>query len=466
VVFAPTINRRLERRRQGAARTEGPNLIPPETRYAKSGDVHIAYQVTGSGPFDLIYVPGFVSNLELVWENPVWSSFFTRLASFCRLIRFDKRGTGLSDRVTGSPSLEQRIDDVRAVMDAAGSKRAALYGISEGGPMCLLFAATYPERVRALVLYGSFARHPALVDKAVLERSLDLVERLWGSGEVTARLFAPSTAGDEAAVRAYARFERQSASPSAMAAVMRMNSEIDARHVLPSVRTPTLVLHRIGDTRIPIDAGREIASHVPGAKMVILPGSDHLLVNDPEMMDRVAGELEEFLTGARHEVEADRVLATVMFTDIVDSTRRAAELGDRKWRALVDRHDDIVREQLARFRGHEVKSLGDGFLATFDGPARGVRCATTITEAAHLVGIDVRAGLHTGEIELRGGDIGGITVNIAARVATMADAGQTLVSSTVRDLVAGSGLRFEDRGRHRLKGLPEDMQLYAVLGSG
>src|SRR6516164_1731741 len=244
--------RKIDRRpacwREAGAPSEGPSLIPPETHYAKSGDVHIAYQVTGSGPFDLIYVPGFVSNLELIWESRAWSSFFTRLASFCRLIRFDKRGTGLSDRVTGSPSLEQRMDDVRAVMDATGSQRAALYGISEGGPMCLLFAATYPERVRALVLYGSFARHPALVDKAVLERSLDLVERLWGSGEVTARLFAPSTAGDEAAVRAYARFERQSASPSAMAAVMRMNSEIDARHVLPSVRTPTLVLHRIGDT--------------------------------------------------------------------------------------------------------------------------------------------------------------------------------------------------------------------------
>jgi class 3 adenylate cyclase len=438
----------------------------PETHYAKSGDVHIAYQVTGSGPFDLIYVPGFVSNLDLVWEIRAWSNYFTRLASFSRLIRFDKRGTGLSDRVAGIPNLEQRMDDVRAVMDATGSQRAALFGMSEGGPMCLLFAATYPERVRALVLYGSYACHPTMVDKAGLQHSLDLVERLWGTGQVMARLYAPSTAGDEAAVRAYARFERQSASPSAVAMVLRMNSEIDARHILPSVRAPTLVLHRIGDTRIPVDAGQEIASHVPGAKMITLPGSDHNFVNEPELMDRIAGEVEEFLTGARHEVETDRVLATVMFTDIVDSTRRAAELGDWKWRALVDRHDDIVRGQLARFRGHEVKNLGDGFLATFDGPARGVRCATAIAEAVHPLGIDVRAGLHTGEIELRAGDIGGIAVNIAARVAAMADAGQTVVSSTVRDLVAGSGLRFEDRGRHRLKGLPEDMQLYAVLGSG
>ncbi|MFB9266055.1 adenylate/guanylate cyclase domain-containing protein [Bradyrhizobium erythrophlei] len=437
-----------------------------ETHYAKSGDVHIAYQVTGSGPFDLIYVPGFISNLELSWENPILARFFTRLASFSRLIRFDKRDTGLSDRVTDSPNLEQRMDDVRAVMDAAGSQRAALFGISEGGPMCLLFAATYPERVRALVLYGSFARHPALVDKTVLARSLDLVERLWGTGEFTARLFAPSTAEDEAAVRAYARFERQSASPSAMAAVLRMNSEIDTRHILASIQAPTLVLHRIGDTRMPIAAGREIASHIPDAKLTILPGSDHLFMTDPELADRIAGEAEEFLTGARHEIETDRVLATVMFTDIVESTWRAAELGDRKWRALVDSHDDIVREQLARYRGREVKNLGDGFLATFDGPARGVRCAAAIAESVHTLGIDVRAGLHTGEIELKGDDIGGIAVNIAARVATMAGAGQTMVSSTVRDLVAGSGLRFEDRGLHHLKGLPEKMQLYAALGSG
>jgi class 3 adenylate cyclase len=391
---------------------------------------------------------------------------FTRLGRFSRLVRFDKRGTGLSDRVSGIPNLDVRMDDVRAVMDAAGLTRAAIFGVSEGGPMSLLFAATYPQRVQALVLYGSFARHPSLTDKAVLARNIEQVERLWGTGEFMARNMLPTRTRDETLIRKLALIERQSASPSAVIAIMRMNSEIDARDILHAVRTPTLALHRIGDTRVSFEGGRYIADHVPGAKLVTLPGENHLFIDEPAIVQRMADEIEEFLTGTRQDFESDRVLATVMFTDIVDSTRRAAELGDRQWRTLVERHDGIVREQLARFRGHEVKSLGDGFLATFDGPARAVRCATTIAKAIHPLGIDVRAGLHTGEIELKAGDIGGIAVHIAARVAAAAGPGIALVSSTVRDLVTGSGLRFEDRGRHNLKGLPEDMQLYAAIDAG
>ena len=441
-------------------------MSPPETRYAKSGDVSIAYQVSGSGPLDLIFVPGFVSNLDVHWETPGWSDLFARLGRFSRLVRFDKRGTGLSDRVPGIPHLDVRMDDVRAVMDAAGLTRAAIFGVSEGGPMSLLFAATYPQRVQALVLYGSFARHPSLTDKAVLARNIEQVERLWGTGEFMARNMLPTRTRDETLIRKLALIERQSASPSAVIAIMRMNSEIDARDILPAVRTPTLALHRSGDTRVLFEGGRYIAEHVPGAKLVTLPGENHLFIDEPAIVQRMADEIEEFLTGTRQDFESDRVLATVMFTDIVDSTRRAAELGDRQWRTLVERHDGIVREQLARFRGHEVKSLGDGFLATFDGPARAVRCATTIAKAIHPLGIDVRAGLHTGEIELKAGDIGGIAVHIAARVAAAAGPGIALVSSTVRDLVTGSGLRFEDRGRHNLKGLPEDMQLYAAIDAG
>jgi class 3 adenylate cyclase len=441
-------------------------MSPPETRYAKSGEVSIAYQVSGSGPLDLLFVPGFVSNLDVQWETPGWSDLFARLGRFSRLVRFDKRGTGLSDRVPGIPTLDVRMDDVRAVMDAAGLTRAAIFGVSEGGPMSLLFAATYPQRVQALVLYGSFARHPTLTDKAVLARNIEQVEHLWGTGEFMARNMMPSRTRDETLIRKLALIERQSASPSGVIAIMRMNSEIDARDILPAVRTPTLALHRSGDTRVPFEGGRYIAEHVPGAKLVTLPGENHLFIDEPAIVQRMADEIEEFLTGTRQDFESDRVLATVMFTDIVDSTRRAAELGDRQWRALVERHDSIVREQLARFSGHEVKSLGDGFLATFDGPARAVRCATTIAKAIHPLGIDVRAGLHTGEIELKAGDIGGIAVHIAARVAAAASPGIAMVSSTVRDLVAGSGLSFEDRGRHLLKGLPEDVQLYAAIDAG
>jgi class 3 adenylate cyclase/pimeloyl-ACP methyl ester carboxylesterase len=440
-------------------------MDPPETRYAKSGDLDIAYQVTGSGPLDLVFVPGFVSNLDLVWENPGWAHFFTRLTAFSRLIMFDKRGTGLSDRLAGIATLEERMDDVRAVMDAVGSNRAALFGVSEGGPMSLLFAATYPDRAAALVLYGSFARHPALSMENRLNERLALINRTWGTGEYARQMFTPSIANDDAVWRAFGRFERQSASPAAAMAILKMNGEIDTQDILPSIHLPTLVLHRSGDISVAVEAARDLARNIPGAKYVELPGENHIPVFERDILDRIINEVEEFLTGYRADAELDRVLATVMFTDIVDSTKRAAALGDRMWRATLDRHDEIVRQQLARFRGREVKHTGDGFLATFDGPARAVRCAGAITDTVQPLGIAVRGGLHTGEIELKGDDIAGIAVNLAARVAAMAGPNETLVSSTVRDLVAGSGLRFEDRGSHALKGLPEEVRLYTALSN-
>jgi class 3 adenylate cyclase len=441
-------------------------MTPPETRYARSGDVRIAYQVVGNGPFDLVFVPGYVSNMDLYWDGPVWSHFFSRLAAFSRLILFDKRGTGLSDRMAGVATLEERMDDVRAVMDAAHSERAALYGVSEGGPMALLFTATYPDRTRALVLYGSYAFHPLTLSAENIDQHIAMIDRTWGSGEYTAQSFVPRTSADETFWRSLARFERQGASPSAAAMIVKMQFQTDARHILPTIRVPALVLHRVGDPRITVDAGRYLAAHIPGAKYVELPGIDHnfLLTGERDIADRVVDEIEEFLTGSRgSDVEADRVLATVMFTDIVDSTKRAGELGDREWRALLDRHDETVRQQIARFRGHEVKNLGDGFMATFDGPARAVRCAAAISESVRPFGIAIRSGLHTGEIEMKRDDIAGIAVHIAARVAAEAEPGETVVSSTVRDLVAGSGLRFQDRGSHPLKGIPDEVHLYRVL---
>jgi class 3 adenylate cyclase len=332
--------------------------------------------------------------------------------------------------------------------------------------MALVFASTYPDRTRALVLYGSFACHPSTLSAENIDEHIATIDRAWGTGEYTAQGFCARTAADETFWRALARFERQGASPSAAATIVRMQFETDARHVLSTIRVPTLVLHRVGDPRITVDAGRYVADHIPGAKYVELSGIDHnfLLAGERDMADRVAGEIEEFLTGSRSsDIEVDRVLATVLFTDIVDSTKRAADLGDRQWRALLDRHDESVREQIGRFRGREVKNLGDGFMATFDGPARAVRCAVAISESLRPLDIAVRSGLHTGEIEMNRGDIAGIAVHIAARVAAEAEPGETVVSSTVRDLVAGSGLRFEDRGIHALKGVPEEVHLYRAL---
>jgi pimeloyl-ACP methyl ester carboxylesterase len=432
----------------------------PDTRYARSGDLRIAYQVVGEGSLDLVFVPGFISNVDLAWDDPVLAGFLRRLAAFSRLIMFDKRGTGLSDRTGDLPSLEVRMDDVRAVMDAAGSKRAALFGISEGGALSMLFAATYPERTQALALFGTYAHYGTWVippDK--LEAALVRMDSLWGTGEMV-NVFGPSRAADPQFKTWWARFERLGGSPSAAVHLTRMNSEIDIRPILPSIRVPTLIMHRPGDARVNPDAARYLAQHIPGSTYVEVPGQDHLLWCGD--VDRIADEIEEFLTGTRPEVEVDRVLATILFTDIVDSTKRASTLGDQAWRALRDRHDAIVRRELARFRGREIESTGDGFLATFDGPARAVRCGEAIVEAVKTLGLEVRVGLHTGEIEIMADDdIRGIAVHIASRVLGLAGANEVLVTGTLRDLVAGSNLTFADRGLHALKGLPEQMRLFS-----
>ena len=437
---------------------------PHKTQYAKSGDLHIAYQVTGTGPLDLVFVPGFVSHLEYQWEHPESARFFERLSSFSRLIRFDKRGTGLSDRVGGIPTLEQRMDDVRAVMDAVGSERAALFGVSEGGPMSLLFAATYPERTSALVLYGSYARrawapdHPFGRTDEEMGRIIETMEREWG-GPVGVEIWVPSMAGDERFRQWWANYLRLAGSPGTAVSVMRMNMEIDVRHVLPAVRVPTLVIHRTGDRLTRVEQGRYLAERIPAARLAELPGDDHVpFFNSDQIID----EVEEFLTGTRHATEADRVLATVLFTDIVGSTERAAALGDRKWRDLLDGYYALARRELARFRGREIDTAGDGFFAAFDGPARAIRCAAALTAGVRSLGIEIRAGLHTGECEVIGQKVGGIVVHIGARVAGLAKPGEVLVSSTVKDLVAGSGISFEDRGTQTLKGVPGEWRLFAV----
>jgi class 3 adenylate cyclase len=445
--------------------------MAPETRYARSGDLNIAYQVVGDGPLDLVYVPGWVSNIELMWEEPAMAHFLERLGSFSRLILFDKRGTGLSDRVSNDelPTLEERMDDVRAVLDAVDSERAALFGHSEGGNMCVLFAATYPERTTALITLGSFAKRrdpdddypwaPEAVDRE--ETAID-VERNWGHlRPQDVKYYAPSRLGDEAFVQNLERYFRRAASPGAAAALLRMNSYIDVRDVLPAIRVPALVLHRTGDHDVNVAEGRYLASKIAGAKFVELPGDDHWISAGD--VDELADEIEEFLTGTRPLPEPDRVLATVLFTDIVGSTERAAELGDRRWRELLGAHDAAVRRELERFRGREVDTAGDGFLATFDGPARAVRCAISAGEAVRRLGIEVRAGIHTGECELDGEKVRGIAVHTGARIASLAGPGEVLVSQTVKDLVSGSGLAFDERGIHMLKGVPGEWRVYAAV---
>ena len=439
--------------------------MPPETHYAKSGDVNIAYQVTGSGSPDLVLVPGWVSHVEHAWEEPSFAAFLHRVASFSRLIFLDRRGTGLSDPVAGLPTLEERMDDVRAVMDAAGSERAALFGISEGGPMCSLFAATYPERTTALVLYGTMAKgtrdadYPWGVDDEQAIRFLDRIEREWGKG-MTPRLFAPSIAQDERQVRSWAKFERMAVSPGGARVLFKILLDTDVRAVLPTIQVPTLVLHRRGDRAIPVESARYIAEQISGAKYVEFDGIDHFpwVGGSQAILD----EVEEFLTGVRHGPEPDRVLATVMFTDIVGSTELAAALGDRRWRTVLDRFYEETRKYLTIFRGREVDTAGDGFFATFDGPARGIRCACAIRDAVTDLEISIRAGLHTGECEVLGDKVSGIAVHLGARVAGRAEANEVLVSTTVKDLVAGSGLQFVDRGAHALKGIPGEWRLYAA----
>ena len=432
-----------------------------EIRYAKSGGVHVAYQVIGDGPRNLVFVPGFVSNLEVQWELPDFSRFIQGLASFSRVILFDKRGTGLSDRVPTRelPTLEERMDDVRAVTDAAGVTQAVLFGASEGGPMSVLFAATHPSRVEGLVLYGSYARRPIPPDG--WEVFLSTVEDRWGTGELFAAR-APSAVNDEHYRTLLARLERQAASPGAVTAILRMAAEIDVSDILPAVAVPTLVLHRSGDPILPSTGGRDLAASIPNARFVGLPGVDHLAWAGDG--DDIVGEIEQFMTGERHEPDRDRVLATVLLTDIVGSTSLATELGDRRWRDLLDRHDALAKDAVERFRGRVIKTTGDGLLATFDGPARGIRSGCAIRDGVKTLGIDVRVGLHTGEIEVRGEDIGGIAVHVAQRVAAGSGPGEVVVTSTVKDLVAGAGIAFADRGQHKLKGIAEDWRLFALVG--
>ena len=435
-----------------------------QTNYAKSGDVHIAYRIFGDGPRDIVLVPGTISHVELYWEFPMNEYLLRRLTSFSRVIVFDKRGQGLSDRVA-EQTLEERTGDVLAVMNAAGSDRATVFGWSEGGAMSLMFAATYPERTSALVLYGAFASmqaDPWRLPEALFQQLLGVLEDRWGTG-ILVPLNAPSRINDEAFVRWWAQLERAVASPGAILALLRANYEIDARHILPSIQAPTLVLHRKDDALVPVAAGRYLAQNIPGAKYVELPGGDHLLqAMDEDVLDLLLDEIEEFITGTRHRPEPDRVLATVMFNDIVGSTERAAELGDRQWRELLSSYYAAIRKELGAFRGREVNTTGDGLLATFDGPARAIQCACSIRERVRSLGLQTRTGLHTGECELIGDDVAGIAVHIAARVAATAGPDQVLVSSTVKDLVAGSRLRFADQGAHSLKGVPDEWRLYEV----
>jgi pimeloyl-ACP methyl ester carboxylesterase/class 3 adenylate cyclase len=444
------------------------NGVQPTTDYARSGDVHIAYQCLGEGPVNLVFVPGFVSHVEHFWEDPALARFLRRLASFSRLVFFDKRGTGLSDRVSEAvvPTLEERMDDVRAVMDAVGFECAAIFAPSDAGSMAILFAATYPERTTALVLYGTFAagaKEPAYPwggTPAQWDAAADRWREQWGRVVFALERFAPSKVGDERYREWFGRLERLAASPGAAAMLARMNGDIDVRHVLPSIRVPTLVLHRRGELVVVVEEGRFIAEHIPGAKFVVLDGVDHWpWLGDA---DSVIEEIQEFLTGTREPAEPDRVLATVLFTDIVGSTQHAVEVGDRRWRDILEDHHAVVRSELSRFRGREIDTSGDGFFAIFDGPARAVRCACAIVEGVRPLDLEVRAGLHTGECELIGEKVGGIAVHMCARVAANAAPGEVLVSRTVKDLVAGSGIQFVDRGVQRLKGIPDEWQLLAV----
>ncbi len=431
-----------------------------ETRYAKSGQVHIAYQVFGHGAVDLVCVPGFISHLEHDLREPHIARYFDRLATFARVIVFDKRGTGLSDRELDHPTLEERMDDIRAVMDVVGSAEAAIYGISEGGSLAALFAATYPERCRALVLYGAVEKFSTWIKtEEQLQGIFGYFDHAWGSGELSGRV-APSLASDSALRDWFRGHERLGASPSAAMTLMRMNSGIDIRHVLPTIRVPTLVLHRSGDTFVDVAGGRYLGTHIAGARYVELEGNDHLpWIGDA---DAILDRIEEFLTGSVAVVERDRVLATVMFVDMVDSTRTAATLGDKAWREVLDRYHRAIAHEISRSRGRIIKSTGDGVMATFDGPARAIRCGLALHEAIASLGLSLKIGVHSGEIELIRDDIGGIAVHVAARVAALAGAGEILATSTVKDLVSGSGLCFSHCGSQSLKGVPGEWSIFAV----
>jgi len=440
--------------------------VAPAARYARSGELNIAYLVVGDGPVDLVWAPTWISQCEYLFEEPSLAAAFERITAFCRLILFDRRGSGLSDPMLRAPTLEEQMDDVLAVMEAAGSERAAVAGLAEGGAMATMFAATHPERASALMLYAAFARPtwapgyewawPEEERSAAMRWAVEH----WGQGHVAGRIAPLLMEGDPAFGQWAARLERLAASPATIRRIFDLIGEVDIREVLPSIRVPTLVMHRRDDSFISVEHSRYLAAHIPGARYVELEGTESLFsIGDA---DAVIGEMEEFLTGTRREPEPDRMLATVMFTDIVGSTERAADLGDKGWRDLLERHDALVRRALVRYRGEEVKRTGDGFLATFDGPARAIHCAASLAEALRGLGMEVRAGLHTGECEVMGEDLGGLAVHIAARVMAYARPGDVLLSSTVKDLVVGSGIAFEDRGEHELKGVPGKWRLFAV----
>ena len=442
--------------------------VVPDTHYAKSGSVHIAYQTVGSGSIDIVLIPGLWTHVEHQWDEPAFARFLNRLASFARLIIFDARGAGLSDRAPELPPMEDQMDDVLAVLDSVGSESAAFFGLSQAGPMAMLFAASHPERTKALILYGTYASaaaregYPWGRDSGWLADFDRRIDELWGAGVFLPEV-APSRAHDVAFRRWWGRYERLSYGPGNALAYFHMNTNVDVRAILPSIRVPTLVLQRSDDVYRDRHHATYLASHIPGARLVELPGQDHL----PYVGDSgaVLDEVEEFLTGVRPAPEHDRMLATVLFTDMVGSTERASQIGDRAWTYLVDRHHAVVREQLAKFRGREIDTAGDGFLAVFDGPGRAVHCAQAIIAGVHDLGIEVRAGVHTGEVELMGERIGGIAVHIGARVAALAAGSEILASSTVRDLVVGSGIDFEERGVFPLKGVEGDWRLYAVRGA-
>ncbi len=437
----------------------------PETKYAESDGLHIAYQMIGNGPVDLIFTPAWTSNLEWYWQDPGVARFFERLASFCRLILFDKRGTGLSDPVIQAATFEQRLDDIRAVMDDVGSDQAVIFGYSEGGPMSILFAATYPERVSSLILLGAAAKGSASKDYPWPPKSRVLSDKtklLWvsESAKNSLYMFAPSIAADEHIRQWWATNIRLGTSPSAGMEIFKMYLDSDVRQALPAIHVPTLILQRTGDLITVVEEGRYLANNIPEAKYVELPGTDHLAWW--EDTESVLVEIEEFLTGKRGATQLDRMLATIMFTDIVGSTERAVKMGDRRWRDLLDTHNDLLRQEIARFRGREVQSTGDGFLATFDGPARAIHCACAIRDLVKRLGIEIRVGLHTGECEIKGEYVGGIAAHIAARVMGKAGDSEVWVSSTVKDLVVGSGFQFNDRGKHNLKGVPDEWRLFTV----
>jgi class 3 adenylate cyclase len=441
--------------------------LAPETKYAYSGDTAIAYQVVGEGPRDIVVAFPYISHLDLAWESPFVSAFLNRLKGMGRLILFDRRGVGLSDPVAGAPTLDERIDDLRAVMDAAGSERAVLFGMSEGAAMCLLFAASFPERAEALLLWGAMARSTEAEDypfapprEALLESQRELIMPLWGTG-VTLDIFVPSFASNPNAREGMARLERQSASPRRIQQLVEMFLDLDVRDVLPTIQVPTLVMQRRHDRIVNAQAGRWLAEQIPGSEYREFEGIDHLPW-ELDTRDAVLDEMEEFLTGARPAPTYERVLATVMFTDIVDSTLRAGSEGDTAWRALLGDQQALVRENLKRFDGREVDTTGDGFLATFASPTRAIECAAAITRSAPTIGLEIRAGLHSGEIEVLGANVAGIAVHLAARICATAGAREIHVSRTVHDLVAGSQFEFSDCGDYELKGFDEPWRLYAV----